>query len=820
MSTQMVNADSTATLNTTRVTPEIALTQIARGDSNVPELDESLVAKGKKKEATSNATSSVSAAGASENMGLKKISPTDKLYSSFATVFGNENPQQLFSLVWPGTVLAYEPYQLPEGNVGSPDTLVQIAQSVLFDQYYPIAPITQPDGTRVSDRYRQALETFGPLPNERLLDLQRVIRSRLDQEVEVDINGVRTKVSLLEKFSILQEGWIAKKQAWAKLKSDEYERFKTQGKASWWNQYVTWYETNAEGYIDAINAAYNRMLADFPLSEFEDALSILDTHDAAALLRAKQDMRNAAIPIPPEVGNFFYNTHAVPGDWGKVLKPSTTFTDLLAAPDALQRYQDLCIEQLTQQIFAFNAVLSQIPASADKDAITQALADFNSAREAYYTATSALIEDYTDNTVLAVKTYLQYKQGNKDQKTDGANSLIGKLDSQNGDKGKPLTKTTEKPNWEEVADAVGSAQKKLVDDTGSMVSKGQRLADAATKYLKSGAGAGLREMIEPILAKLNAQLSTLVSSYNNFNVSAGRAIMLNGDGIGALDGGISDTPEFVSVADAAINHRWSPITLTVSESDMAAESSTSTSFSQTNWNVDLFFGSAGGQSTDASQKFAAEFMDSTSEIQIGMLATKVLIERPWMHPEIFALTGQYFKARDTVVTTPKNASMTKGTLLAKELGGETSRETAAANCSTLAAGTLPGYPVALLLVKDVTIKLKIKASATKALQEHSERNVSNGGGFLCFSVSRTEASSSDKKATTSYAMGGDYVFRIPTPQIIGVWNQILPADQSDYLDSAELERMLKFQVSDQLTRSVTGLRPLKEVTPQRNAPPQ
>ncbi|WP_150698461.1 hypothetical protein [Pandoraea terrae] len=752
--------------------------------------------------------------------GEQTASPTDKLYTELARVFGNQNPQQLFSLVWPGTVLNADPYKLPEGKVGTPDTLVQIAQSVLFDQYYPIAPITQPDGTRVSDRYRQALEAFGPVPNERLLDLQRVIRARLDQKVQVDINGVQTSVTLLEKFSILQERWIEKKQAWAKLKSDEYQRLKTKGDADWWDQYVTWYENNAQGYIDAINASYNRMVADFPLSEFEDALAILDAHDAAALLRAKQDVRNAAIPIPPEVGNFFYSTQAIPGDWGSALKPSTTFTDLLAAPDALQRYQDLCIEQLTQQIFAFNAVLSQIPASADKDAIAQALHDFNSAREAYYTATSDLIKNYTDNTVLAVKTYLQYKQGNDAQKTAGANDLITKLHDQNGGEEKKLVDKPGKPNWQEVAEAVGDAQKKLVDDTGSMVSKGQRLADAATKYLKTGAGAGLREMIEPILTKLNAQLNTLLSSFNNFNASAGRAVVLNGDGLATLAGGTSDTPEFASVADAAINRRWAPITLTVSQSDMAAQSSTSTSFSQTNWNVDLFFGSAGGESTEASQKFAANFMDSESNIQIGMLATKVVIERPWMHPEVFALTRQYFKALDTVVTTPADASLTKDTLLAKALGGEATREIAAANCSRLANATLPGYPVAVLLVKDVTIKLRIKTSATKALQEHSERNVSNGGGFLCFSVSRTEASSADRKSTTSYAMAGDYVFRIPSPQIIGVWNQILPPDQSTFLNSDALERIIKFNVPEQLTRSIAAMRPHREVAPKRGAPPQ
>ncbi|MFA6051412.1 MAG: hypothetical protein WC762_02365 [Methylobacter sp.] len=738
------------------------------------------------------------------------MSPVDILYKNFVSVFGNENPRQIFSLVWPGTILDYETYKVPKGHTGPIPATVQIAQSVLFDQYYPIATITQPDGTRVSDRYKQALEAYGPVPNERLLDLQRVIRERLDQKVVVDIDGKPEKVTLLEKFSILQDRWIQEKQKWATVKSAKYEEIKTTGDADWWDQFIYWYENNADGYIEAINAAYNRMVADFPLNEFEDALAILDTHDAAALLRAKQDVRNSAIPVPPEVGNMFYPTNTVPGDWGNALKPSSTFTDLLAAPEAQQRYMDLCIEQLRQQIFAWNAVMAQIPL-ATKDQINGALEDFNKASDEYYKATNDLIKTYTDNTVLAVKTYMQYKQGTDEEKKKGANNLIDKLNKETtppGD-GKPVT------DWGQVAEAVGNAQKKLIDDTGSMVSCGQNLGEKASAYLKTKAGEGLRELIEPVLLKLNSQLDILIRQVQNFDASAGRAIQLNGDGLTSLAGGVSDKPEFSSVADAINNQRWSEITLTVKTSDMSASSETSTSFSQTNWNVDFFFGSAGGESKEASEKFASEFMSADSEIQIGMLATKVLIERPWMHPEIFGMTKKFFKAVDTDVISPSGSAITRGELVSTTLGGNVTQAEANKNCVALNNSIFPGYPVAVLLVKDVTIKLKIQANKTKALQEHSERNSNGGGGFLCFSVSHAESSTSDKKSSSSYAMGGDYVFRIPAPQIMGVWNQILPPDQSTFLNTDDLERTLQFKVSEHLMRNVPSIKPYSEEPPMR-----
>lgn len=733
-------------------------------------------------------------------------SPVDIMYEAFAKVFGNSNPMQLFSLVWPGTILDAEPYQIPKGHTGPIPATVQIAQSVLFDQYYPVAPITQPDGTRVSDRYEQALQAYGPIPNERLLDLQRVIRQRLDQKTTIDINGVNTTVTLLEKFSILQERWIQKKQEWSTLKSEMFYKFKTTGGADWWEEFIYWYENNAEGHVDAINAAYNRMIADFPLNEFEDALAILDTHDAAALLRAKQAMRNSTIPIPPEVGDSFHATQAVPSNWGNVLKPSTVFTDLLASPEAQQRYLDLCIEQLNLQIFAWNAVMAQIPL-VSKEEMNAALDQFRSASTKYYDATSELIKTYTDNTVLAVKTYIQYKQGSDEEKKEGSNILAEKLAQENGTESKPVT------DWAKVAEDVGNAQKKLVDDTGSMVKSGQRLAEAASSFLNTKAGEGLRELIVPVLSKLQTQLDTVVRQIQNFDSSAGRAVVLTHDGEKPLAGGVPDNPEFSSVADAADNKRWTEVTFTIKKSDMSTASETSTAFSQTNWNVDLFFGSAGGQDRSASEKFASEFMGADSEIQIGMLATKVLIERPWMHPEIFGRTKGYFKAVDTIVT--NGEAITKGELLSKALGGNTSQSDADKNCVNLNKGAFPAYPVALLLVKDVTIKLKFNVNKTQALQEHSERNVSNGGGFLCFSVSKTESTTNDKKSTNSYAMAGDYVFRIPAPQIIGVWNQILPQDQSTFLDSATLERILKFQVSTPVLRGIAGIQPHVETKPER-----
>ena len=198
-----------------------------------------------------------------------------------------------------------------------------------------------------------------------------------------------------------------------------------------------------------------------------------------------------------------------------------------------------------------------------------------------------------------------------------------------------------------------------------------------------------------------------------------------------------------------------------------------------------------------------------------MLATKVLIERPWMHPEIFSMTKKFFKAIDMDITTPAGDPIVNKELMSGDLGGSVTTSVADANCTRLNNGILPGYPVALLLVKDVTIKMKLKANKTKAMQAHSESNESSGGGFLCFSVSKNQSSSSDSKAASSYAMGGDYVFRIPAPQIVGVWNQILPPDKSTYLNSDDIKRILKFKAATGAVKNALNSKPHSEDPPTR-----
>lgn len=703
-------------------------------------------------------------------------SPVDELYSQFVSVFGNSNPSQVFSLIWPGTVLDAASYSATGPN--DPNAvLTSINQSLLFDQNYPVSTITQPDGTRVSDRYSQAIERYGPVPNASLAKLQSILRERLSQVTQMSIDGKLVTMTLMDQFNYLNGIWTSRRQDWADEQTAKMKELQASGDANWFSNYVVWYGLTAQSHIDTINAAYDRLVTEFPLNSFQDALAVLSTQEAAALLRARNDLTNATIPVPPTIGNEYVVSQAIPDDWGTVLTSSTTFVDLLASPQAQQAALDQAVTVLQQQVYAWQAVLAQIPAGSAAD-IASALAAFQAAGDTYNTAVTSLLDVYTKNAVTAVQIYMDNKQ---DSTTLGEiNTAKEDMDQAAGKPGKTL----EQKDVDAIIQGIGQGQTDLIGANASMVAAGYDLARKATTYLNSKNGEGLRSLLTPIVNQLNAQLQLVAQKSADLASSSARAQQLAAGASAAFKDGPLVDPVMPSSAASLINQRWDEITLSVTTDSMKTASSASTSYTQMNWSVDLFFGSAGGESSSASSSFAANYMKEDSTIEIGMLATKVVIQRPWMHPELFNLSANYFRVSEAPLTTPAppTGGWTRDMLVPEGIGGQASAGAAAEMAAEINTGPFPAYPVALLLVKDVTIKFKYDTTKTDAFEQQAQANSTEGGGFLCFSVSEQQSSSSDTKSAGSYAQAGTYAFKIAAPQVIGAWLQITPADESQPLD--------------------------------------
>jgi len=717
---------------------------------------------------------------------------TGAIYEAFNSVFGNDNPSQMFSLCWPGTVLAPQDYGWdPDMAFSGQAPLPQyIRTSRLMDQYVPPSPITQPDGTRVSERYKAAIGQLAPVVNEHLADLQKILRDRINQTVTVEVDGEKKEMKIVDYFYLLfgkwtqaKEMWAAKQQEWLALIEKKYPNdFNAQYQA-----YLEWYEKNAESWIEKINAAYYEMVAQFPLTQWDDAIAILDTHDDGNLNDAKKLLRNSIINVPPREGFYYLPTNSNPSTWPNQLKPTTGFIDMLADPELQKGTLETALARLEKEINAWRAIVPQV----DDQEIKQLASQLAEKSTKFRDSQKELRDTYTENTVTAVEIFIDVyaarggnlskaSEGEKDKVTDEVNNLASALGAESG----TSPQTIDFEQIKELAGKIGDGQDALNEKQTAVIEAGMSLANTAQEYLdnkgRSSSFGWMQNYIDQLKAcceKADAQLRNFSSASNMYASYLSAAPAEPG-------GNPNYSPNFGNdafpdkVADPHAK-TWSEIKINIDSKQMKSERSLSTYFKQSDWGVNLFIASGGGSSVESGSDFAETFMEEESKIEIGFLATKVTIDRAWMKPEVFLNTANMFRTLDTPLS-PKEAVDVKEII---KFSNESKLK------SLINNNSFPAYPVAFLLVKDLCVKVNIKASETARARKMWERKKTEGGGFFCFSVSKTSVETSDEESMSSYAMGGQLIFRAPTPQISGYFLQMVPPDKSEKLTEEQVEQI-------------------------------
>jgi hypothetical protein len=649
------------------------------------------------------------------------------------------------------------------------------------------------------------------------MQLQDMIRSRLRLEITREIDGERRTFTIAAWFDYLHGQWAEAKRVWADKQLEMREYFKQRyaddpNRDAWWNAYLEWYGDNAEAYVSTINGKWQQLVAEFPLTEWEDAIAILDTHDNAGIVEARQVLQNATRPLPYQEGVDFVPTQGIPYDWPLELHPVTKFVDLLADPEAQQMALETALAQLEQEVFNWTAIIPQIDdaqVKADAAALSKATQDYGKAQ-------SDLIRQYTRNTVDAVKMYcdVQKSRGKTVSGTTDPTEQAKITSDVNATATDTAKGSGQSPpaavDWDQIkdiAEKLYEGQSALIDKQQSLIDAGLALAEAAETFLKDkwnqSAFPWLQGYVQQLRTKLEAvqrQAANSGSASNQWYKYRSTAPD-DGSDPNAAPGFGEDS--FPSPLDGPGNDRWTAVTVSIDTTQLSASNSMSTSFSSLQWGVNLFFGSAGGSYQTSASQFVSEFMKASSKVQIGFLATKVLIDRPWMRPELFAHTRNFFRTTDKPLS--PNWQVTAAELTGPG-GGELVRQ-------LMDDYAFPCYPVGFLLVKDVTVRIQIQEDRMSDMREYAKSSKSQGGGFLCFSVSAAESSESQSESTNEYCMAGQFVAKAPAPQIIGYWTQFMPPDESQVLSpeiASEIAQALGFarKLSDVQGGSMTVATPV------------
>lgn len=220
-----------------------------------------------------------------------------------------------------------------------------------------------------------------------------------------------------------------------------------------------------------------------------------------------------------------------------------------------------------------------------------------------------------------------------------------------------------------------------------------------------------------------------------------------------------------------VAQRFMEMQLSFSSDDMSSSSSTDTSFSHSSWGVDLFFGSVGGSSSSSSSVTAKSSFDSSTEIKIGLKAAKVDIDRGWMNPGVFKLTDNMNRISKVKVSEGPMST-------------DDDKSVKWDNVSTMNEAIFPAFPTAFIIAKDISITFKVSESSMSAVHSVMDSKSVTGGGFLCFSASKSTSSHSDHQSFHSKTKGQVINIKMPGPQILGWYLETVPTDNSEQLTDA------------------------------------
>jgi hypothetical protein len=226
------------------------------------------------------------------------------------------------------------------------------------------------------------------------------------------------------------------------------------------------------------------------------------------------------------------------------------------------------------------------------------------------------------------------------------------------------------------------------------------------------------------------------------------------------------------------SERFMTMQLSFSTDEMTNSSSSDSQFNQSSWSVDLFFGSASGQSSQSSSVSCSNSFDQNTAIEIGLKAAKVDISRGWFDPGLFKLSTNMNRLSSTPVSTGG---------LANENDWNDPNKLKKVNNAIL-----PCFPVAFVVAKDVSIRFQVSQSSLSAVKSVVDSRSASGGGFLCFSASSSSASHSENSNISSKTEGTVITINMPGPQILGWFMEFTPPDKSTPINDTEENTITHF----------------------------
>ena len=516
--------------------------------------------------------------------------------------------------------------------------------------------------------------------------------------------------------------------------------------------YLEWYETAAEGYLNDINEKMSKVISVFTPNDMKILEGILDSGSGAELQQARQILTNTQKLTPD--GGYVYPVKFNPTNWFELLSTSFTPVDLLENPSVLA----LKLQSLSTRRIELNSQLVDL-SSLIKDKSKKVEDLYNSIstiKSEFETAENGLIEGYGAGAKAVVDAVLDIAP--LFQEAAIPEDIIKKLATDGG--------------VENIDSFVDNLTKSLADVSKAQkkyVSAAQDLADATKELAADRTIAQLNNLLSP----LRTQLEEIDLEIKNLQSKIQIASTVDTSTSAATPPKVPKG--FTQVYIGAETTSLDKATTSKSSSDVASSGAS------------FWFCGYKSEKISSSSSFRDISKTEGLNIEIGMNVAKVGIEREWFNPGVFVLTKDMFN-----VTTSKIAPAPDTPYM--EMSEDRILDMATNNY------IFPCYPTAMVIARDISIKLSSQNFINKEFSSLVEEHASTGGGFLFFSGASSSSSEDSSSGVHARSYDKTITLRFDTPQIIGYYMEATPADKSSFIDDTSEDNKAGYVTIEQFVK--------------------
>ncbi len=709
----------------------------------------------------------------------------DLIYEKVNALLGAGD--QLFTMEFPARPLNQSTYRYNADSAYSgltKPTAVQEAEFTLSDALYDTAPIVQAgNGDKLSVVYNNLLNNYVPkldFLKDFVTDknhLRQWLLTEVD-DVELDKNHhpvpSATKISRMELCKKLYGLFLEERNNWYQEKNRQFNE--SRGDSVKLEEYAQWLTSEALVRDEELNNLFNDAVVRGNYHEVMTILGFLNVESPSEMLeKTKQNMR-ACQKRSLDGSGSVYPVQFEPSDWFKGLTPNLHPKDLTMSVDAL------LAEFKTKQkaLKALERKLSELEETQISEEELNRLKDNAAKAKAELTqAEKAAVESFGKGALEAFHMAINIYRA----MTDPVTQFAGAVDQIEQAREGKITELTgiNKQMYDLLDGCSQQALEAMRENFGAVCDLSDAAENAVSAQAEYAASMtqNQTELRNDILAQIQDiqadldYLKPLVSGTLNASAMPGEEVPADAE----AEGKSPLLPE--GGGDASDSNFMDVIITSESLKKRSNESSSSTA-DQSSWKVGGWFFGASHSSSSSSASHQSLSESDASRIEIGFRVMKVSIDRgQWFDSSIFKMTNSFYHLSESRCAPGINKDDIRAAL-AKTNADEALKALLTytqenQKCSYL----LPSFPTSFVIAKDITIRVKVDQSEEEENKSYAETQGSTSGGVFGFSAS---SASSSKNCSESAYVGSrnQYIYiRIPGPQILGWFQQMVPADQSE-----------------------------------------